>query len=334
MIHENSFLPLRRFLSLHKAEIPEELQRLIIDVAQSCKLISMAVNQGALGDIYGSHDTQNIQGEVQKKLDIISNQILLDGTEWTGRIAGIASEEMNEVYPIPDPYIKGEYLLLFDPLDGSSNIDVNISVGTIFSILKCPDSDHRGSDNSFLQPGREQVAAGYVIYGSSTVLVFTTGETVNAFTLDQRLGEFILTHPDIKIPKSTAEFAINASNSPYWKDPIRHYIDDCVAGERGPRGKTFNMRWVGSMVADIHRMMTRGGIFLYPEDSKNPQQPAKLRLMYEANPMSLLVETAGGLATTGVQPILDIQPKELHQRIPVIMGSAEEVEMVLEYHRQ
>ncbi|HBC57912.1 MAG TPA: class 1 fructose-bisphosphatase [Gammaproteobacteria bacterium] len=333
MIHTNSFLPLRRFLSRSESEIPEELQRLIIDVAQSCKLISMAVNQGALGDIYGSDDTQNIQGEVQKKLDIISNQILLEGTEWTGRIAGIASEEMDAVYPIPDPYIKGEYLLLFDPLDGSSNIDVNISVGTIFSILKCPDSAHRGSDNSFLQPGRAQVAAGYVIYGSSTVLVLTTGVTVNAFTLDQRLGEFILTHPNMRIPRSTAEFAINTSNLPYWTDPIRHYIDDCIAGKKGPRGKQFNMRWVGSMVADIHRTMTRGGIFLYPQDSKNPQLPAKLRLMYEANPMALLVETAGGLATTGTHPILEIQPEKLHQRVPVIMGSTEEVQVVLDYHQ-
>ncbi len=241
---------------------------------------------------------------------------------------------MEEVYPIPERYPRGKYLLVFDPLDGSSNIDVNISVGTIFSILRCPDGVTDPSEADFLQPGTKQVCAGYALYGPSTMMVMTTGQGVNGFTLDQSVGEFILTHPGMQIPADTREFAINASNSRFWDAPTRRYIDELLAGAEGPRGENFNMRWVASMVAEVHRILTRGGIFMYPKDNKDPSKEGRLRLMYEANPMSFIVEQAGGVSSTGLQRIMEIQPRELHQRVPVILGSKNEVERVVSYYKE
>jgi fructose-1,6-bisphosphatase I len=272
---------------------------------------------------------------VQKKLDVLSNEILLEANEWGGNLAALASEEMENPRPIPTHYPRGEYLLLFDPLDGSSNIDVNISVGTIFSVLRCPKlADGRDCDpdeKAFLQPGRSQVAAGFAVYGPTTVLVLTVGDGTHAFTLDRESFTFVLTHSDLRIPEDTEEFAINTSNMRRWEPPVKRYIDECLAGSDGPRGKDFNMRWVASMVADVFRVLSRGGIFMYPRDSKN--KDGRLRLMYEANPMALIVEQAGGAATDGRTPILDIKPKGLHQRVAVILGSKNEVERVTSYHK-
>jgi fructose-1,6-bisphosphatase I len=307
---------------------------LLNDIVTACKAISNAVNKGALVGIMGALESQNVQGEVQKKLDVIANEIMIRANEWAGHLAGMASEEMDDPYAIPDKYPLGKYLLLFDPLDGSSNVDVNISVGSIFSILRAPVPNRPAGLNDFLQPGVKQVCAGYALYGSSTMLVLTLGHGVNGFTLDREVGEFILTHPNMTIPEDTREFAINASNRRFWEPPVQRYVEECLAGKEGPRGKDFNMRWVASMVAEVHRILTRGGIFMYPRDTKDPAKPGRLRLMYEANPMALIVEQAGGAASTGYERILDIQPEGLHQRVPVILGSRNEVEVVVGYHRQ
>jgi fructose-1,6-bisphosphatase I len=314
--------------------IPGQLRLLIEVVARACKRISHAVNKGALGDVLGSAGTDNVQGEIQKKLDIIANEVLIEANEWGGHLAGMASEEMEGVYTVPNRYPRGEYLLLFDPLDGSSNIDVNVSIGTIFSVLRMPEDDRAVDEGDFLQCGRKQVAAGYCIYGPQTTLVLTVGDGVAMFTLDREQGSFVLTQEDVKIPEDTKEFAINMSNMRHWDAPVRRYIDECLAGKEGPRGKDFNMRWVASMVADVHRILTRGGIFLYPWDKREPDKPGKLRLMYEANPMGWLIEQAGGAATNGRERILDLQPKKLHERVSVILGSKNEVERVTAYHSQ
>jgi fructose-1,6-bisphosphatase I len=274
-----------------------------------------------------------VQGETQKKLDVITNDIFIQSTEWGGHLAGMASEEMDEIYPIPAKYPRGKYLLTFDPLDGSSNIDVNISVGTIFSILRCPDGVDNPTEKDFLQPGTKQVCAGYALYGPSTMIVLTTGRGVDGFTLDRDVGEFILTHPQMTIPADTAEFAINMSNRRYWEEPVQRYVEECIKGKDGGREKNFNMRWVASMVAEVHRILTRGGIFMYPFDTKEAGKAGKLRLMYEANPMSFIVEQAGGASSTGRQRILDVSPEHLHQRVPVILGSKNEVERVVGYHK-
>lgn len=306
---------------------------LLNDVFTSCKAISGAVNKGDLIGVLGSADSENVQGETQKKLDIISNDMMIDANIWGGHLAAMASEEMDDIYEIPSKYPRGKYLLVFDPLDGSSNIDVNISVGTIFSILRCADGVENPTAEDFMQPGTKQVCAGYALYGPSTMMVMTTGHGVNAFTLDQSVGEFILTQKDMQIPEDTAEFAINASNMRFWEEPVKRYVDECLAGkEGGARDKNFNMRWVASMVAEVHRILTRGGIFLYPKDTKDPSKAGKLRLMYEANPMSMIVEQAGGASSTGRERIMDIQPEGLHQRVPVILGSKNEVERVVSYH--
>lgn len=265
---------------------------------------------------------------------MLSNEILLQANEWGGHLAGMASEEMDHPSCIPGEYPQGGYLLLFDPLDGSSNIDVNISVGTIFSVLRAADDADPSTDEAFLQPGTQQVAAGYTVYGPSTLLVLTVGRGVHVFTLDREQGSFVLTQRDVKIPVKTREFSINASNARHWEAPVKRYIDECLAGKEGPRGDDFNMRWVASMVADVHRIITRGGVFMYPLDAKTQKQGGKLRLMYEANPMSFIVEQAGGAASTGRARILDLVPEKLHQRVPVIMGSREEVERVVGYHAQ
>lgn len=316
---------------------PADLRFLIEVVARACKEISHQVSKGALGGVLGTAGSENVQGEVQKKLDVLSNEILLEANEWGGHLAGMASEEMEQAYQIPGQYPKGAYLLVFDPLDGSSNIDVNVSVGTIFSVLRCPNGCDNGCDlgeEAFLQPGTEQVAAGYAIYGPQTMLMLTLGNGVKGFTLDRELGSFVLTHDDIRVPESTAEFAINMSNQRHWEAPVQRYVGELLAGKEGPLGKNYNMRWIASMVADVHRILTRGGLFMYPRDARDPSMPGKLRLMYEANPMSFIIEQAGGAATDGAQRILDIQPTSLHQRVPVFLGSREEVERVTAYHRE
>jgi fructose-1,6-bisphosphatase I len=313
--------------------IPSELRLLIEVVSRACKTISHSVSKGALGDVLGAASTENVQGEIQKKLDIISNEILLQANEWGGHLAAMASEEMESFHPIPNRYPKGEYLLLFDPLDGSSNIDVNVTIGTIFSVLKAPEGMQEPSEQDFLQAGTKQVAAGYAVYGPQTMLVLTTGNGVNCFTLDREMGSWVMTQRDVKIPADTAEYAINASNARHWFPPVRRYVDELEQGKAGPRGKNFNMRWIASMVADVHRILNRGGIFMYPADARDPDKPGKLRLMYEANPMSLIIEQAGGAASDGQHRILSIQPTGLHQRVAVFLGSKNEVERVTGYHQ-
>ena len=312
--------------------IPPELRLLIEVVARACKSISQAVNKGALGDVMGSAGSENVQGEVQKKLDIIANEVLIEANEWGGHLAAMASEEMDSIYVVPNRYPQGEYLLMFDPLDGSSNIDVNVSIGTIFSVLKKPEGEHGVQENDFLQAGNRQVAAGYCVYGPQTTLVLTVGDGVVMFTLDREQGSFVLTEENVTIPQDTQEFAINMSNMRHWDEPVKRYINECLQGKEGVRGKNFNMRWVASMVADVHRILTRGGVFLYPWDKREPEKAGKLRLMYEANPMSWLIEQAGGAATNGRQRILDIEPTKLHERVSVILGSKNEVERVTGYH--
>lgn len=330
-----SVVSLTRFLieeQRDKGQIAPDLRLLIEVVARACKAISLAVSKGALGGVLGNAGSTNVQGEAQKKLDVLSNEILLEANEWGGHLAAIASEEMDDPHLIPNRYPKGNYLLVFDPLDGSSNIDVNISVGTIFSVLRCPEGVVEPTAEHFLQPGVQQVAAGYTVYGPSTVLVLTLGDGVHQFTLDRELGSFSLTQRHLQIPVDTSEFAINMSNQRHWEPPVQRYVAELLAGKTGPRGRDFNMRWVASMVADVHRIMTRGGLFMYPLDAKTRDQGGKLRLLYEANPMGFLVEQAGGAASSGRQRILEVEPLALHQRVPVILGSRHEVERVVQYH--
>ena len=312
--------------------IPPQLRLLLEVVARACKRIALAVNKGELGDVMGSAGSENVQGEVQKKLDIIANETLIEANEWGGHLAAMASEEMEGIYVVPNRYPQGEYLLMFDPLDGSSNIDVNVSIGTIFSVLKKPEGHPGVTEDDFMQPGNQQVAAGYCIYGPQTTLVLTVGDGVAMFTLDREQGSFVLTRENVRIPEDTKEFAINMSNMRHWDEPVKRYIDECLQGKEGPRGKDFNMRWIASMVSDVHRILCRGGVFMYPWDKREPNKPGKLRLMYEANPMGWLVEQAGGAATNGRQRILDIQPTQLHERVSVILGSKNEVERVTSYH--
>ena len=311
-----------------------EFTGLISDIIMACKQIAHDVNKGELIGVLGSAGSENVQGETQKKLDIITNEIFIKATEWGGHLAAMASEEMEDVYPIPAKYPKGKYLLVFDPLDGSSNIDVNISVGTIFSILRAPKGIENPTAADFLQPGTTQVCAGYALYGPATMLVITTGHGVNGFTLDGDIGEFMLTHPNMKITPDTLEFAINSSNERFWEKPVQRYVEECVAGKTGVRGINFNMRWVASMVAEVHRILTRGGVFMYPKDTKDAAKAGKLRLLYEANPMSFIVEQAGGVSSTGYERIMDIKPTGLHQRVPVILGSKNEVERIVRYHKE
>jgi len=312
--------------------IPSQLRLLIEVVARACKHIAIAVNKGELADVLGSAGSENVQGEVQKKLDVISNEVLIEANEWGGHLAAMASEEMDSIHVVPNRYPQGEYMLLFDPLDGSSNIDCNVSIGTIFSVLRKIGHARGVSEEDFLQPGKQQAAAGYCLYGPQSMLVLTVGNGVVMFTLDRETGSWVLTQQGLQIPEETKEFAINMSNLRHWAPPVRRYIDECLAGRTGPRGKDFNMRWIASMVADVHRILMRGGIFLYPWDAREPDKPGKLRLMYEANPMAFLVEQAGGMATNGRERILDIVPTRLHERVSVMLGSRREVERVSGYH--
>jgi len=311
----------------------ERLTMLLHDVATACKSIANALKNGALANVLGSLETENVQGETQKKLDVLANEIFFRRCEFGGNLAAMVSEEMDEIQPIPAEYPKGRYVLLFDPLDGSSNIDVNVSVGSIFSILELPEGVTEITHESVLRPGVEQVCAGYALYGPSTMLVLTTGHGVHGFTLDGDIGEFRLTHLDIQVPPATPEFAINSSRQKWWEPPVRRYVDECIEGEAGPRGRAYNMRWVASMVAEVHRILMRGGVFLYPIDEKNRKAGGKLRLFYEANPMSFIIEQAGGLATTGRERIMEIAPEAPHQRVPVILGSRDEVQYIIELHR-
>jgi len=313
-------------------EASGDFAALLNDLMVACKFIGSQVYRGALVGALGSAETGNVQGEVQKKLDVIANDAILKSMDWTGHLAGMVSEEEDGPYAIPAGVPRGKYLLLFDPLDGSSNIDVGISVGTIFSILRAPVAGQDAQLADFLQPGTQQVCAGYALYGSSNMLVYSTGYGVNGFTLLPEVGEYVLTHPQMRIPEDTSEYAINASNQRHWEAPVQRYITELNAGKTGPRERDFNMRWVGSMVADVHRILCRGGVFLYPFDTRDPKKPGKLRLLYEANPMGFLIEQAGGAASTGRERILDIQPQGLHQRVPVILGAKNEVERVVQYH--
>ena len=342
MTHEHTpRWTLTRYLIEQRRRFPTasgDLNALILDIALACKAIARIVARGALAENTPPGGETNVQGEEQKPLDVLSNQLFLRMNEWSGHLAGLASEEMELPQPIPAAYPRGKYLLVFDPLDGSSNVDVNVAVGSIFSILRAPAEllagEHELGEVDFLQPGAAQVAAGYAIYGPATMLVLTVGEGTVGFTLDPELGEFLLTHPQLRVPEQTREFAINTSNSRFWEPPVKRYVDECLAGKSGPRGKDFNMRWIASMVAEAHRILMRGGVFLYPRDSKDASKPGRLRLLYEANPMALLMEQAGGRASTGRQPMLGVVPSELHQRIPLVFGSRDEVERIERYHHE
>ena len=337
---------LTQFLIEERRRFPDargDFNALILDVALACKAISRAVAFGELGGVMGNHAPEaggsvNVQGETQKKLDVLSNDVFIRRTEWAGNLAGMASEEMDLPYQIPAQHPRGKYLLVFDPLDGSSNIDVNVSVGSIFSVLRVgQDVVTTGRDlveADFLQPGAQQVAAGYALYGPTTMLVLTVGDGVNGFTLDPKFGVFMLTHPKMQIPRETQEFAINASNSRFWEAPVKRYVDECLAGKTGPRGKDFNMRWIASMVAEAHRILMRGGVFLYPRDTKDLTKPGRLRLLYEANPIGMIMEQAGGRASTGREPMLQVMPTSLHQRIGLVFGSRAEVERIERYHAE
>jgi fructose-1,6-bisphosphatase I / sedoheptulose-1,7-bisphosphatase len=328
---------LTQFLIEERRRFPSasgDFNGLILNVALACKAISRSVALGALGSALGNAGAINVQGETQKKLDVVSNNAFVRINEWGGYLAGMVSEELEDPSRIPEAYPKGKYLLVFDPLDGSSNIDVDVSVGSIFSVLRAQKPGVDAEPGDFLQCGAAQVAAGYAIYGPTTMLVLTVGNGVNGFTLDPNLGEFILTHPGLRIPNETQEFAINASNSRFWERPVKRYVDECLAGSTGPRGKDFNMRWIASMVAEAHRILMRGGVFLYPRDTKDPAKPGRLRLLYEANPVGLIVEQAGGRASTGRGPVLEELPTSLHQRIGFVFGSKNEVERIERYHHE
>ena len=309
-----------------------DLTSLLNDVQTACKLVAVAASRGALGEGGDVATSVNPQGEQQRPLDVVANSIMLSTCEWGGQLAGMVSEELEEPYLIPAHYPRGRYLLVFDPLDGSGNIDVNVPVGTIFSVLRCPEGVEHPTAADFLQPGAAQVAAGYAIYGPVAMMILTLGAGVHGFTLDREIGAFTLTHPGMMIPPAAREFAVNASNRRFWQEPVRRYVEECLEGTTGPRGADFNMRWIASMVAEVHRILVRGGLFMYPLDTKDPAKPGRLRLLYEANPMAMLVEQAGGAASTGRERILDIMPTAIHQRVPVILGSREEVELLVGYH--
>jgi fructose-1,6-bisphosphatase len=311
----------------------QDLGALLVDVAAAVKAISAMTAKGALGGYLGEHGGRNVQGEIQQKLDVLAHEVMVRSCEWGGLLAGMLSEELEEPYPVPLEYARGRYLLVFDPLDGSSNTDVNVSVGTIFSVLR-HESGEAPAAADYLQPGLRQVAAGYAIYGPATMLVISVGKGTHGFTLDREIGNFILTHPDLQIPADTSEFAINTSNARFWEPPVHRYVTECQAGKSGTRSRDFNMRWIASMVAEVHRILMRGGVFMYPKDTKDRTKPGRLRLLYEANPISLLVEQAGGRASTGSQRLMEVKPEALHQRIPLILGSRNEVERIERYHAE
>ena len=310
-----------------------DLAALLVDIAAAVKAISAMTAKGELGGVLGSLDSTNVQGETQKQLDVLSDQAFINTFSMGGLVAGLASEENDDPISIEPGEGSGRFLAVFDPLDGSSNIDVNVSVGSIFSVLRAPEG-RTPVVQDYLRPGNHQLAAGYAIYGPSTMFVLTVGKGTHGFTLDREVGNFILTHPDMQIPEETSEFAINASNERFWEPPVQRYVAECKNGRTDVRERDFNMRWIASMVADIHRILMRGGVFMYPRDTKDPSKPGRLRLMYEANPMSFVVEQAGGIGSTGRTRILEIEPEQIHQRVPVIIGSAKEVERLERYHQE
>ena len=318
---------LSQFLD-HQSTQPADLRDLVNRVAAACAVIGRTVNASAINDLQGALEQENVQGEVQKKLDVIANDTMLEEERWGGHVAALVSEEMDNVHQLTGP--RGPYLLIFDPIDGSSNVDVNGVVGTIFSVLKTDVPTADVAEAAVLQPGTRQVAAGYAIYGPQTTMVLTLGDGVHVFSLDPATDNWLMTRERVTIPAATQEFAINMSNMRHWAEPVRRYVEECLAGKTGPRGVDFNMRWLASMVGDVHRIITRGGIFMYPVDSR--KGIGKLRLMYEANPIALLIEQAGGAATDGEHRILDIAPNALHQRVGVVLGSRDEVERVAQYH--
>ena len=324
---------LATFLSHHQVAgqaLPPRLAQLILAVAQACRDIAHKVNTATITGLQGALEQENVQGEVQKKLDVIANDLMLEAGRWQGAVAALASEEMDTIHPLPAEGAGAPYLLVFDPIDGSSNLDVNGVVGTIFSILDAPAGPV--SEGDFLQPGSRQAAAGYAIYGPQTTLVVTVGNGTHGFSLDPATGDWLLTSEAMTIPAQTREFAINMSNQRHWDAPVGRYIEECLAGKTGSREVDFNMRWLASMVGDVHRILTRGGVFLYPRDTRKGMAAGKLRLMYEANPISFLVEQAGGAATDGRDRILDLQPATLHQRVGVVLGSSDEVTRIARYH--
>jgi len=334
----NQSITLTQYLIEERRRFPQasgSFNSVILAVALACKALSRKVAYGALAGLHGPAGCVNVQGEAQQKLDVLANEQFLQCLRWGGNVRGMLSEEMQ------DPWLAGasdgaagDYLLAFDPLDGSSNIDVNLSVGSIFSVLRAPEGGGPTCVEDFLQPGARQLAAGYALYGPSTMFVLTVGRGTHGFTLNPELGEFLLTHADLKVPEDTQEFAINASNSRFWEPPIRRYVEECLAGKNGPRQQDFNMRWIASMVADAHRILTRGGVFMYPRDTKDASQAGRLRLLYECNPIGMLIEQAGGRASTGEAPILQIAPSGPHQRIGFVFGSKREVERIEQYHRE
>lgn len=310
----------------------ESIASLLINIAQCTKKIAALASKGNLGTTVDNVGSTNVQGEVQVNLDVLGNEMFIASLEKSGLVSGLVSEELNDPYLINVAGDGDKFLVVFDPLDGSSNVDVNVSVGSIFSIYKDNKDDSASLD--FLQSGNAQLAAGYALYGPCTMLVISIGNGVQGFTLDTETQEFVLSHIDIRIPETTSDFSINASNERHWEAPVQRYVDGCKAGSNGSRGRDFNMRWVASMVADVHRILMRGGVYLYPHDNKVPARAGRLRLLYEANPMSFIVEQAGGKSTTGRMRVLDIKPDEIHQRVPVIMGSRLEVNLIELYHSE
>ena len=315
--------------AFEQAQVDPQLVSVVDSITTTCKNIAERLRGGALSGLYGSAEQENVQGEIQKKLDVISNDLLKQALLANRSVAGIASEEEDDAIA---GNAEGQYLVTFDPLDGSSNIDINVTVGTIFSVLALPDDCTEVTTDSFLQAGRKQIAAGYVLYGPSVILAITTGNGVAMYNLGAD-SVFYQTEDQIQVPESTEEFAINMSNQRFWQAPMQTYVNDLLLGEDGPLGKRFNMRWIASMVAEVHRILTRGGVFMYPYDSRDPSKAGKLRLMYEGNHMSFLIEQAGGASSDTQKPIMDVEPHHIHQRVPVILGSKEEVERVNRYHQ-
>ena len=320
---------LTSFLKQHSEDT--ELNSVIEDILSTCTEIANQLQFGSLAGVLGSAEQENVQGECQKKLDVISNDMLKECLASNAKVKGLASEE--EEYPV-QCNSDGRFLVLFDPLDGSSNIDVNVTVGTIFSVLEASIDENGDSISSYLKAGHKQIAAGYVLYGPSTILMLSTGKGVHSFTLNPQSKSYILQQSNIMIPRSTQEFAINMSNQRFWLPSMQQYVADLLLGEEGPLEKRYNMRWIASMVAEVHRILTRGGIFMYPFDNREPSKPGKLRLMYEGNPMSFLIEQAGGKSTTAYEDIMSIEPTDIHQRVSVVLGSADEVDVVTRYHAQ
>jgi len=311
-----------------------EFSMLFSDVVRSCKVIAQVVSRGSLARLPSDTASPHQHGGTQRTLDILANQTFLKLCGWGGHLTAMSSGVMDDVSGVQADIPKAKYLLVFEPLDGASNIDVNLTVGSIFSILRCPEDCDQPTAADFFQPGAQQLAAGYALYGPSTMLVLTVGNGTHGFTLDREIGEFLLTHPNLQIPAATRNFSINASNERFWEPPIRRYVDECLAGQTGVREKDFNMRWAAAMVADVHRILMRGGVFMYPRDTKDLSKPGRLELIHKANPMAMLIEQAGGLASTGYERIGHLKPTSLHEQVPVILGSRDEVERIDRYHRE